>query len=680
MAACTRSFTGPLTAALVAIAASAGACSPGPGGSDPVTPGTVDHAAAPGRSPSPAGVIGPDDPLAPDRARAADLAATTPQVAILDPAALAALEDRGFGLGELVVGAPAATTEELGRTGLGSVLDVVDADVRAVLAEHPTALVSSVLGTRLFDRRWLRSPEMRFELVGVFDRLDRRAFQAGTCGEIRFLYRLAYTTQQSGAAMHGRLPMMVNVVFLVPEDGAGATSSPAPSTPAPGPAIASDHATPRCAAAATSWRAPSTLRAPTEVARWLADHGGLDAAHRARWTLKSVETNLQTVRVQSTAHASMAGHVEYAMRVFQPVDAAAGGPRTFVPAPMENQLDVARIAAEPALRADLVALLRAPATLRAIDDGTLRLPDRFLARTARSIAPRGLDRPFNRPFRQVLRDADLAELDLASTRTIRSPAALVRRLDGLSCSGCHQSRSIAGFHHVGNDAPDAAAWSSLVSGMSPHLTADLDRRRAYVDAVARGATPDDVRPVAERQGHDGSFGSACGLGDPGFASWTCDAGLRCVAVESPDVGVCLDADPIGAPCEIGRRVVGGRTPVGDRTAGLERRSCGEDLGCSPNISGFALGTCAGHCDDATPAGTCTSMTDIDGLQACLRVGYPEAECAARFRVARADRACDDATPCRQDFVCARAGAGGRGACVPPYFVFPLRLDGYPLKR
>lgn len=683
------SFAARLLAA-TAVAAVVGACGPGAAvngralggarGEDATGPsaGTVARRGDAGATPE-------------DRGANLDahLAATAPQVAILDPSALAALESRGFGLGEVVTGARATTTEELARTSLAAVLETAEADVQAVLAEHPTALVSSVLGTRLFDRRWLRSPEMRFELIGVFERLDRRAFQPGTCGEVRLVYRLAYTTRQAGAPMHGRLPMTVNVVFLVPEDPTIARPDAAAGLPEP--TAARQSATPRCSSAALAWRVPTTVDGATEVAGWLADRGGLSAARRAGWTLKSVETNLQTVRVQSTAHASMAGHVEYAMRVFQPTDAAHG---SFVAAPMENQLDVPRLAADPALRAELVALLRAPRTLRAIDEGTLRLPDRFLARGARSIAPRGLDRPFNRPFRQVLRDADLAELDLGGHATIRSPAALVRRLDGLSCTGCHQSRSIAGFHHVGNDAPDAPAWSSLVSGMSPHLAADLDRRRTYVEAVARGAAPDDVRPIAERQGHDGGFGSACGLaggtesgsgpgehaGDPGFAGWTCDPGLRCVALEDPDVGVCLDDDPIGAPCEIGRRVVGGRTPVGDRTAGLVRRSCGEHLGCSPNISGFALGTCAGRCEAATPAATCTSMSDIDGLQACLRAGYPEAECATRFRVARADRACDVERPCRQDFVCARTGDGDRGACVPPYFVFPLRLDGYPLRR
>src|SRR5690606_29581339 len=112
---------------------------------------------------------------------------------------------------------------------------------------------------------------------------------------------------------------------------------------------------------------------------------------------------------------------------------------------------------------------------------------------------------------------DFADLDLGGYQTIQSPRALLRRLDGTSCTGCHQSRSIAGFHHVGRDPEGAPAWRSLLSGSSTHLEADLERRRAYVTAVARGGLPDEFRPIAERQGMQGGEGAPCGLGDPGFA-------------------------------------------------------------------------------------------------------------------------------------------------------------------
>jgi hypothetical protein len=44
------------------------------------------------------------------------------------------------------------------------------------------------------------------------------------------------------------------------------------------------------------------------------------------------------------------------------------------------------------------------------------------------------------------------------------------------------------------------------------------------------------------------------------------------------------------------------------------------------------------------------------------------------------RSCDASHPCRQDYVCAKGPKEGSGTCVPPYFVYQLRLDGYPLKR
>ncbi len=149
-------------------------------------------------------------------------------------------------------------------------------------------------------------------------------------------------------------------------------------------------------------------------------------------------------------------------------------------------------------------------------------------------------------------------------------------------------------------------------------------------------------------------------------------------LEDPDVGVCLDDAPVGAPCETGT-MLPGATPKKDYVRSLERRSCGPSLGCSPNINGFPLGACAASCKDLGDSGRCIDFVDIDGFQACLRVGKDAAWCAGQYVVERVDRACDADHPCRQDFVCARTDDAEKGACVPPYFVFPLRLDGYPIR-
>ncbi|NUP05164.1 MAG: hypothetical protein HOW73_03785 [Polyangiaceae bacterium] len=625
-----------LVAALALAIGGASACSSTEERRGPLPPnaGSVAASAAPDAPPE---VVGPP---------------RSTHVAVLDPSQLAELDRRGFRLPQLVTGEDFVTTAELWRSSpLSTILIALSDDIAATQRSHPDARVTSVLGTRLFDAHWLRSDEMRFELVGVFNRLDRRAFYADTCGEVRFVYRLGYTTQQARESMSGRLPLTINAVFLVPStDGS-------------------------CTDAARSWRAPADL-VGTSLVEWLVADGALSEANRKRWTLKAVETNLQTVRIQSTAHPTMGGHVEYSLRVFHAVDEQH---KAFAPAAMDNMPDVAALSSDPALRSAFLSYLRAPEVLRAIDDGTVQVPERFLAKSARSVAPRGLERRDNRPFSRVLDEEDLEGLDLSTFTTIRSAKALLRRLDGVSCVGCHQSHSIAGFHHVGLDADDAPKWKSLVSGSSTHLLEDIERRETYVEAVAAGRIPSEHRPPAERQGMDGGFGAPCGLGDPGFEAWSCADGLRCVALEDPDVGVCLDDDDaVGAACETGK-VVAGTTARKDMVSALTRRTCGPNLGCTGNINGFAQGACVGSCDNSSPSAACVDFVDIDGLQACLRYGKPEEACGEKYVVPRADRACDPKHPCRQDFVCARMGKDGAGACVPPYFVFPLRLDGYPIK-
>ncbi|HEY3496169.1 MAG TPA: hypothetical protein VGK73_15830 [Polyangiaceae bacterium] len=336
-------------------------------------------------------------------------------VAVTDRAALEALEARGFSLASLVFGAEARTTAELDRsTAMKDVFAVLRADVRSAQRVHPLAKVTSMDGFRLFDERWLASPEMTLELVGVFNRLDRRVFYAGTCGEVRFVYRLAYRTMHAGAEQSGRLPMTVNAVFLVPAEN-------------------------ECEDVARRWLVPSDATG-ARAAEWLTADGALAAAQRETWTLKSLETNLQSFRLQSFVHPTLAGHIDYVLHVFR----ARGGARDgFAPAPLENMPDVALLESKPALRAELLEYLRRPEVLAAIDQGTLLLPERFLATRAVSVSPRALTRSPNRPFRALFDDRDFAGLPLADRRTIASPKALLRRLDAATCTGCHQSRSIA---------------------------------------------------------------------------------------------------------------------------------------------------------------------------------------------------------------------------------------------
>ena len=596
-------------------------------------------------------------------------------VALLDPALLAEVERRGLGLGELVTGTPARSTRELARLpAFDSIFQVLRADVRRVKREQPLARVTSSLGFRLFDERWFDAQEMSFALTGIFNRLDRRPFYAASCGEVRFVYRLGYLTEQGHHPMSSRLPMTVNVVFWVEPDQDG------------------------CQSMASAWRLKDVPvfeksgGANANLERATAElfaTGPLSAAQRARLRLKSVETNLQTFRLQSTVQTSLAGHIEYGLRVFRP---SPGDEARFGPAPMENLPDVPALERDRARRAELLAFLKQPDTLAAIDRGTLVVPERFLATTATSFSPRGLSRLANRPFRQLFAPEDFAELSLDRYATIASPAALLRRLDGASCTGCHQSRSIAGFHHVGFDPEDSPRTAALVSGMSTHLGADLERRRAYVAALSDARTPDEFRPTPERQGTGRGEGAPCGLGDAGFRDWTCDAGFTCQRFEDSEIGVCSGPPQIGSACEYGP-VTSAARPARDRVA-LQKHECGGGhQKCWNNLSGIPLGACVAACSELDGPGACGDVLDVDGYQECLRRKRPVQECQAEFVYRLGLRACDVSTPCRQDFVCARSGntptaTSGRspasstaqGVCIPPYFVFPLRLDGYPIPR
>ena len=574
----------------------------------------------------------------------------TTHVAVVEPEVVKQLEARGFGLAKMVSNVDAHSTEELSRIpAWKGILDVLAADVRDTARPYPLARVTSVDGFRSFDAGWFDSKEMSFELVGVFNRLDRRAFYQGGCGQTRFVYRLAYTTEQGGALMASRLPMTVNAVFAVSDEGG-------------------------CRKVAKAWQSKGELEGDALV-DWLLK-GPLAPEMQRRWSLESVETNVQNIRLQSSVHPTLAGHIEYGMHVFHPVDASRSA---FAAAPMENMPDVEALEKKPALRAELLRHLSQPDVLRAIDRGTLRLPDRFVARHATSVSPRGLGRLGNRPFRRLFRDDDFAGVDLGAYATIRSPAALVRRLDGASCTGCHQSRSIAGFHFVGRDADDAPLFESLESGASTHLTADLERRRAYVAALARGAEPEESRPIPERQGTGNAYGAPCGLGDPGFADWTCADGFHCTRLEDAEVGACFAGDEVGEPCEHGT-MLPGTTPNKDYVTGITRSACAASLQCDKNPAGFPLGSCEGTCSSDAKGGACGDFLDVDGFQACLRQRRPVDRCAKDFVFTTGLRACNETSPCRQDYVCAGTKRAGEGACVPPYFVFPLRLDGYPIQR
>ena len=98
--------------------------------------------------------------------------------------------------------------------------------------------------------------------------------------------------------------------------------------------------------------------------------------------------------------------------------------------------------------------------------------------------------------------------------------------------------------------------------------------------------------------------------------------------------------------------------------------------CEEVSVGFPGGMCAGGCDALGPDGVCGTIALLTPFNQCLARGEPFAICAKQSRPA-ALRRCDDAHPCRSDYVCAKTSPA-EGGCLPPYFVLQMRVDGHPL--
>jgi hypothetical protein len=448
---------------------------------------------------------------------------------------------------------------------------------------------------RLFERGWLFSAAGRFDLVGVVNRMDRAYRSPETCGEIRLIYRLAYAVDAADIRLKkdddgnqvfragrsgrpepvlerdgtvrtdSRLPMTVNLVLR-------ARNAPTSERPA----------TVTCGELARRWLAAgASRRAGGELAALLlADGGALATLEPSQ--VDRMETNIQITRVPSSVESTFGGNAEYLLHIFK-WDLAT---RSFARMPLENQIDRQKLQRNPELRAAFKVWLFTPANLHRLVEGTLTIPDEYLALRAITSAPGGTARASNRPFLGVLSREEIeqlwttqraaaAELDPERRlRSIASPLGLEQRLTDMTCSGCHQSRAIGGFHFLGAD------WAStrrtlpqnaiFIAG-SPHFYADLPRRRAVLAALAADQPIADVdfgrgfsmRP--RRTGRGGAvvfparfdalrngWGSNCAVEpargvakDPSFADWGCAEGLQCKALHESDheagLGVCVTA-------------------------------------------------------------------------------------------------------------------------------------------
>ncbi|MBR0790046.1 hypothetical protein JQ631_13285 [Bradyrhizobium manausense] len=435
---------------------------------------------------------------------------------------------------------------------LKNILPAIDAEFDRYIVQHKQASPSETIGVgdgfdvRLFDRFSLKSANTRFVLAGIVNRMDRAYVSEESCGEIRLIYRLARFEQKPDIGnIATRLPMTFNLVMKARD---------VRQTDADGKPVT-------CAEVARRW---------LENGDWQGLIGSRSAPYDAM--IDRIETNIQiSIAPKSALHDFRS---DYLLKVFK-YDAAT---RTFAESTLENQIDRDRILADEALRRDFKAWLLAPANLREFDRGTVLIPEKYLARAAVAPTPAGLDASTLQPEFGMVQGEDKGEgkseplfadddvvsaLKQASAQgitmeNIRSVAGFQRRLNDVTCSGCHQTRGIGGFHFPGVDWLTDGASNSTIVPASPHFFGDQLRRRDILTAFAAGKRPDFSRGFASRPQTRGAqelagteyqdgWGAHCslqiagsGAPDKSFTSWTCAKGLTCEpAAASSRIGMCF---------------------------------------------------------------------------------------------------------------------------------------------
>ncbi len=525
---------------------------------------------------------------------------------------------------------------------------------------------------RAFDRRWLSASEFSMELVAVVNRLDRMPFApAGRCGETRLIYRLAYTKQLRDRELSSRLPLTLNVVFWQEPDTGG-----------------------DCSAAVKRWSISN--QDPVSAHALLADAGPLAPARLNQGTRKSVELDMQTLRWPATIRPDIGGHAEYLLA------AMLWDGSSLRLGPLENTPDVTALLANPTRRAALLAYITDPSHSLALWRGTAAIPEEFLATTATSVAPIGSQRLANRPFSQIFAPDELSTLSPELLQEAGDATTYLRRLDTLSCMGCHQSRSLAGFHALGVEESSEQTIDALYDGRSPHLHTDVARREAWFAAALTGdiGALGSPRPTAEVS-DDGGWGSPCRMagtaasklaeasGSTKVAPWSCAKGLSCVSQGEATMGICLGAQSgageSGDPCTRGELRSKADSHL-DRRRDVEETGCVSAV-CNDDGVGFPNGMCTDSCpsvhlstvDGLTPIG-CGAIPNLRAFNDCLSRRVPFDQCVRETASPAAMRACDADAHCREDYVCARSPIASykRGVCMPPYFLFQLRVDGHPV--
>ncbi len=591
---------------------------------------------------------------------------------------------------------------------------------------------------RIFDPRWLKSPFARHQLIALVNRMDKRDFGHGRCGEIRLIYRLSYRTKTTQST----LPHFINVVRRWSD------SKP-------------------CVEHGRSWmRLVENLE--TQSKSQQQRHDNLVRLLLESSDLHQIELNYQSVRFTSGYMTDLGGQAMYIQRVLRKKKSR------FEPMPLENTPNVEALLESKHLLDILLNELKDPKNLHAIDQGTWVFPDKLekanevLATRSISWSTMGHARKINKPYARIFdgREGLLADIDYHQLDFIKNERGLIERLDNMTCMGCHQSGGTAGFHILGRANQNTShSFNRQQFPVSPHLRDELMFRELYLDNVINNQENDSFRSLSAFR-HDASLerGSLClnHLGQNTFResascahSTTCHTTVKgrdsiygeCVVTESGDHrdlyagGACFE----GTLIEYNRKQEHSSSSlvafqdrfkverkVHDNYGRGDRR---KRYSCASPKSGAPLGRRGRQCSKAEETFKVFDELHPDNVSAEpeRRPDYPNEICAHQGGrgfdacaagsnagacleklVARAMLdTCNADRLCREDYICQqiprydlsarepyeRTKKGIRvnkaspgdidskiiedlhrddvGFCVPTYFLFNMRVDGHP---
>ncbi len=478
--------------------------------------------------------------------------------AVTDPSALKEFDRGAFGLSRML---SASSSEPLTDSALfalpamAPVRKSLDEEFERYVQRHKRELPNQTIGVgpqfdfQLFDRDQLYSSTTRFVLAGIVNRMDRAFVAPESCGEIRLIYRL---TQPDAPPVgdHGasaRLPMTLNLVLKAKAGGSAASLT--------------------CATLARRWldTANWSLTGAALAEKLASPDGPL--ASIGPDNIDRIETNLQIAHV--TQSPTREFRTDYLLKVFD------YNPQTkaFEETTLEDQIDRERLLSDEKLKAQFKAWLLDPAHLSEFDRGTALIPKEFLAKGAVAPTPIGFSASPSQPAFGLMqgegdgaifsKDDVVTALQKAAAhgitlQNIRSLAGFQRRLNDITCAGCHQTRGIGGFHFPGVDWMATNPNNATIVPASTHFFGDQVRRREILTEIRDGKKIDYSRGFSERPQlrgsrelagteYDDGWGAHCygsrekaTDNDPTFTSWGCAKGLSCqVMSEASRMGMCF---------------------------------------------------------------------------------------------------------------------------------------------